>query len=385
MGPSEHDILTARVIDRSIRAKFPKGFSCETQLTSNLLSIDGMHDPVVVAMNAASASLASSDIPWQGPVGSVRVGLIDGQLVINPDRKQMLQSQLNLLLTGTVKAEAVMLEAEAANISKDIFLEAVATGLDSCAIIAKEIHRITESVTKRELKVVSSLPEGIMDDMELLCRQRLTAIYHDHSFDKAGRHKATFEVRDEAVSQIRMSHPHIDVSGLHDCFSRISRQVLTSLAVNEGLRVDGRGFNDIRPITCETDLFKPLHGSALFQRGQTQVLCTVALDSLESALKTDPLSVLTGETITDYSLSMNVSNMSLALGAVQEKNFFLHYEFPPYATNEVGRMTFGRRELGHGVLAEKALKHVIPKDFPFTIRLTSEVLESNGESKQTVM
>ena len=144
------------------------------------------------------------------------------------------------------------------------------------------------------------------------------------------------------------------------CYTRLCRQLMAKQAVTQGIRVDGRKYNELRKISCEADLHKPLHGSALFQRGQTQVFCTVALDSIESVLKSDAISVLTG--------------------GVKEKNFFLHYEFPPYATNEIGRTSGagGRRELGHGALAEKALRPVIPKDYPFTIRLTSEVLESNG-------
>ena len=145
----------------------------------------------------------------------------------------------------------------------------------------------------------------------------------------------------------------------HASYTLLCRQLLARQVGQMNMRVDGRTSDDIRTITCEADLHKPLHGSALFQRGQTQVFCSVALDSLESALKSDPISVLTG--------------------GVKEKNFFLHYEFPPYATNEIGRAgAIGRRELGHGALAEKALRPVIPKDYPFTIRLTSEVLESNG-------
>lgn len=152
----------------------------------------------------------------------------------------------------------------------------------------------------------------------------------------------------------------------HECFTRLCRQLMGKQVVTKGVRVDGRNVKQLRDITCEADLHEPLHGSALFQRGQTQVFCTVALDSIESALKSDAISVLTG--------------------GVKEKNFFLHYEFPPYATNEIGRTSGsgGRRELGHGALAEKALRPMIPKDFPFTIRLTSEVLESNGNNRSLV-
>lgn len=195
-----------------------------------------------------------------------------------------------------------------------------------------------------------------------MIQQKLRAIYLNHSHDKISRDKAAFGLRDQSISELRLALPDVEPALFYEAFNTLSRSLVAELIINEGTRVDGRNSNQLRNIGCQVDLHEPLHGSALFQRGQTQVLCTVALDSLESALKSDAMSAL--------------------LGGIKEKNFFLHYEFPPYATNEIGRMSgpSGRRELGHGALAEKALKSVIPSDFPFTIRLTSEVLESNGSS-----
>merc|ERR1712223_679112 len=199
-------------------------------------------------------------------------------------------------------------------------------------------------------------------EMSILCKQKLQAIYSDYSHDKVSGDKAAFKLRDKTIPLLSENYPSIGHPDFSSAFSKLSREIIADKIIDNGVRVDGRKSVDLRNIGCQTDLHDPLHGSALFQRGQTQVMCTVALDSLESALKSDAVSVL--------------------LGGVKEKNFFLHYEFPSYATNEIGRMggPSGRRELGHGALAEKALKSVVPPNFPFTIRLTSEVLESNGSS-----
>ncbi len=360
MGTSDKEILTSRVIDRSVRPLFPKGFGQDTQLVCNLLSVDAdASAPDIVALNAASAALAVSDIPWNGPVGAVRVGCVDSShIVINPSRKQMARSDLDLIVTGDVHGQVVMLEAEANNLDWVLFLEAVERGLKGCAEIARAIAEAATTV-KREMPPPPDIPEGLVRDFELLCLQKVRGIFCDTSHDKVSRDRAIFEVRDDAIAALRIDYPTVvDLSIFHEIFNRLCRNQISQLALEERIRVDGRDFRQLRPVTCETDLHRPLHGSALFQRGQTQVFCTVSLDSLESALKSDPVSVLTG--------------------AVKEKNFFLHYEFPPYATNDIGRTVIGRRELGHGALAEKALRSVVPKDYPFTIRLTSEVLESNG-------
>ena len=201
----------------------------------------------------------------------------------------------------------------------------------------------------------------VLSELSLICLQPLRSVYSDSSHDKKSRDVAAFAVRDKAIGRLKLSYPNLESYLFYDAFSHLSRTLIAEKAIHEEKRVDGRHLKDIRPIGCQVDLHDPLHGSALFQRGQTQVMCTVALDSLESALKSDTVSTL--------------------MGGVKEKNFFLHYEFPPYATNEIGRMgPTNRRELGHGALAEKSLKPIIPSDYPFTIRLTSEVLESNGSS-----
>jgi len=363
LGASDQEVLTSRVIDRALRPLFPKGFSGETQIVANLLAVDAVYDPVVLALNAASASLATSSIPWNGPLGAVRVGYTkEGGFVINPQRRILHSHEnlFNLVVAGTSQGHTIMLEAEAKNLDRSLFLDGVSFGLEGCAAISRKIHaeRKRREVSKRPVPLEAEAFAQTERDVALLCEQRLRAIFSDPSHDKTSRGNATFAVRDMAVKQLKKTK-NVDASVTNEAFVRVCRSCISTQALDDRLRVDGRSVDEIREISCEVDLHEPLHGSALFQRGQTQVFCTVALDSPESALKTDAISALTG--------------------GVKEKNFFLHYEFPSYATNEIGKSSH-RRELGHGALAEKALKSVVPADHPFTIRLTSEVLESNGSS-----
>ena len=387
LGPTENEILTSRVIDRSLRPLFPKGYGAETQIICNLLSTDGSHDPCVVALNGASAALTLSDIPWNGPIGAARVAYSNAftnggsGFVLNPTRKELRSlsqesgTSLNMLVSGDKDGLVVMLEADAGNLDRSLFFDAIRFGLESSSTIAKHIH--SESNAKKVIKRPNPYLDSQNDNqssenpqyraynlMELLCEQKLKTIFEDKNHDKTSRDNATFSLRDSAISQIRSNNQFSsDPSYLYDAFTKISRKLLSSLVLDQNIRVDGRDIDEIRTITCNADTHPPLHGSALFQRGQTQVFCTVSLDSLEStALKIDPVSSL--------------------MGGAKEKNFFLHYEFPPFATNEIGRSgaASGRRELGHGALAEKGLRAVVPKNHPFTIRLTSEVLESNGSS-----
>ncbi|KAB0403068.1 hypothetical protein E2I00_011557, partial [Balaenoptera physalus] len=294
IGSSDKEILTSRVIDRSIRPLFPAGYFYDTQILCNLLAVDGVNEPDVLAINGASVALSLSDIPWNGPIGAVRIGMIDGECVVNPTRKEMSSSTLNLVVTGAPKSQIVMLEASAENILQQDFCHAIKVGVKYTQQIIQGIQQLV-----KEIGVAKRTPQKLFVPL-----------------------------------------PEI-VKHAHKC--------------------DGRDLTSLRNINCEVDMFKILHGSSLFQRGQTQVLCTVTFDSLESSIKSD--------------------RIITAINGIKDKNFMLHYEFPPYATNEIGKVTgVNRRELGHGALAERALYPVIPKDFPFTIRVTSEVLESNGSS-----
>ncbi|XP_072181940.1 polyribonucleotide nucleotidyltransferase 1, mitochondrial-like [Diadema setosum] len=360
-GVTDQEILTSRMIDRSIRPLFPKGYFYDTQIMCNLLAVDGLHDPGVLSINGASAALALSDVPWNGPVGAVRVGLIDDEIVINPTRLELKRSSLNIVVAGTRKSNLVMIEASADNVLQTDFLKALKAGLKETQIIVRSIEQLAKQhgKEKKEFEPLATPSSELLEEVRRVSSEEYYKVYTDPIHDKFSRDNAANVVRETHLHGILDTFPNEDSSLVHDAFSIVAKEVFRSIVMEQERRCDGREFDELRDIRCQVDLYKPLHGSALFQRGQTQVLCTVTFDSIESALRVDPVWE----------------------SDVKEKNFMLHYEFPPYATNEVGRTGgVNRRELGHGALAEKGLRPVVPEDFPFTIRLTSEVLESNGSS-----
>ncbi|XP_071833278.1 polyribonucleotide nucleotidyltransferase 1, mitochondrial-like [Apostichopus japonicus] len=363
VGQSDVEILTSRMIDRSIRPLFPKGYFYETQVMCNLLAVDGINDPDILCVNAASAALMLSDIPWHGPVGAVRVGLVEDELVINPTRYEMKNSRLNMVVTGARKSHIVMIEASADNILQSDFLKAIRFGLKEMQAIIQQLEKLAKKFgkEKREPERLFVPSQEVIDEVRRLTEDHYREVYTDTTHDKISRDEAASRVREESLNEVLQKFPTEEPFLVHEAFNTVAKDVFRNIILEEDQRCDGRGLTDLRDVSCEVDLFQPLHGSALFQRGQTQCLCTVTFDSIDAAFKGNPVAEL--------------------MGGVREKNFMLHYEFPPYATNETGRMSGGnRRELGHGALAEKALFPVVPHDFPFTIRLTSEVLESNGSS-----
>ncbi|XP_065563660.1 polyribonucleotide nucleotidyltransferase 1, mitochondrial-like isoform X2 [Artemia franciscana] len=368
LGATEKEILTSRMIDRSLRPLFPVGYFYETQVMCNLLAVDGVYDPEVLSINAASAALSISDIPWNGPVAAVRVAYIDNEVIINPTRQELAHSDLNLVVSASKDNLIVMLEASGNNLENNKFIKCIEDGVAECQIITKSIERL-QSVAgkpKREVQSIAQPDEETRTFLKMLCVNKLRDIFSDFTHDKISRDVSVSQVRAETLEKVRMNFPTADPAVCSEYFNKILKEIFRNLIFETERRCDGRLLTEVRPISCEVNLQRPLHGSSLFQRGQTQVFSTVAFDSPDSAMKGDALSVL--------------------LGGLKEKNFFLHYEFPPYATNETGRAgAYGRREIGHGALAEKGLRPVIPSNFPFTIRLTSEVLESNGSSSMATV
>ncbi|XP_066482179.1 polyribonucleotide nucleotidyltransferase 1, mitochondrial isoform X1 [Tiliqua scincoides] len=363
LGSTDREILASRVIDRSIRPLFPAGYYYDTQILCNLLAVDGVHDPEVLAINGASAALTLSDIPWNGPIGAVRVGLIDGEVIVNPTRKEMSSSTLDMIVSGAPRSQIVMLEAAAENVLQQDFCHAIKVGVKHTQQIIQGIQQLAreQGVAKRTVQKLFTAPEEIVECAKQLASEKVTAVFSDFNHDKISRDDAINKIRLETEEQLKEKFPEAEPYEVMESFNVVSKEIFRNLVLNEYRRCDGRDLTSLRNISCEVDMFKTLHGSALFQRGQTQVLCTVTFDSLESSVKSDLITT--------------------AISGIKEKNFMLHYEFPPYATNEIGKITgVNRRELGHGALAEKALKPVIPSEFPFTIRVTSEVLESNGSS-----
>ncbi|XP_066552974.1 polyribonucleotide nucleotidyltransferase 1, mitochondrial [Amia ocellicauda] len=363
LGTTDSEILTSRLIDRSIRPLFPAGYFYDTQILCNLLAVDGVNDPDVLAINGASAALALSDIPWNGPIGAVRVGLVDGEFLVNPTRMEMASSTLNLVIAGALHSQVVMMEAAAENVLQQDFCHAIKLGVKHTQQIILAIQQMMreQKVSKRTPAKLFAAPVEMVQYARQLASEKIYAVFTDFTHDKISRDEAVNKIRLDTEEQIKEKYPEADPYEVMEAFNTVSKETFRNLVLNEYRRCDGRDLTSLRNISCEVDILKPLHGSALFQRGQTQVLCTVTFDSIESSIKTDLI--------------------TSAVSGVKDKNFMLHYEFPPYATNEIGKMGgINRRELGHGALAEKSLKPIIPKDFPFTIRVTSEVLESNGSS-----
>ncbi|KAK0098186.1 hypothetical protein PV326_010620 [Microctonus aethiopoides] len=363
LGPSEHEILTSRLVDRSLRPLFPDGYCYETQIMCNILAIDGINSPDVLAINAASASLAVSDIPWNGPVAAVRVGLIDNQILINPTRFEMQKSSLNLIVSATKQNLVVMLDGSANIVYEQDLKKAINSGVKECQGIVQAISKLAElhGKPKRPFEEVIRVDDDLKESIKSLAEIKLRDIFSDTKHDKLSRDNAITDLRNNVLETMKKSVDDADLTAVVEAFGIVSKEIFRSLIFENDTRCDGRKLNELRNIKCEAGLFSPLHGSALFQRGQTQVLCTITLDSIDSALKLDTMSMLTS--------------------GIKEKNFFLHYEFPPYATKETGRTgPIGRREMGHGALAERGIRPVLPENYPFTVRLTSEVLESNGSS-----
>lgn len=363
MGHTQQEILTSRLIDRSLRPLFPSGFSWDTQISCNLLAVDGVNDPDVIAINATSAALALSDIPWNGPVGAVRIGMSGDELVVNPTRRELSGSSLNLIVVAANQNLVMMLEGEANNLLQQDFQKAIKFGVKECQNVIKEINQLRSKVgkPKREFKSHAPFDKNVVNFITTLNESKLELIFSDYSLDKISRDEAVKALKEQTMEKIKESG--INSSDVDTycslIFDDLKKKIFRRLVFSKNVRCDGRRLDELRKINGEINLYSPLHGSALFQRGQTQVLCTVALDSPDSALKLDPMTGLTS--------------------GIKEKNFFLHYEFPPYATNDIGRPST-RREVGHGMLAERGLRPIVPHKFPFTIRLTSEVLESNGSS-----
>lgn len=335
-----------------------------------------MNKPDVDAINAASAAIHFSDIPWNGPIGAVRVGMdkSEGNVITNPTRKELQQSPLDLVVAATKKNLVVMLEGRGNVVLLQDLQKAIKHGTKEAQLIISQIEKMRKELKhlkpKRVVQAESSkklmLTEEIFEAIKTVSSVRIREIFRDSNHDKMSRDIALNELRQEISDNIWSSYPDHEVSQISEAINQNVIAIFRSTVLDDNRRCDGRNFDDLRNISCQIDLFNPLHGSSLYTRGQTQVLCSVTLDSKSSAIKLDSIASLDS--------------------GLKEKNFFLHYEFPPYATGEIGRIGIvNRRELGHGALAEKGLVPIIPQNYPFTIRLNSEVLESNGSSSMATV
>ncbi len=355
--PGENAILTARLTDRPIRPLFPKGMRNEVQVVTFSLSQDRENYADILNIIAASAALTISDIPFEGPVGAVRVGYIGGEFVFNPTISQMAESALDLRLAGTADA-ILMVEAGASQVSEEIVLEAIQLGHQAMQDVIRMQHEMRAAVGKEKRTFTPAVePEGIQEAVRGFLGDRLAQTVYN-TLVKSERIDAFDQLRDELTLALQEKW---DVKAIHAAFEKELRELVRRRILNEGIRPDGRDMITIRPMSAEVGLLPRTHGSGLFTRGETQALsvCTLGTPREEQMLDD-----LTPE---------------------DSKRYMHHYNFPPFSTGETGRLgSTGRREVGHGALGERALVAVIPpqEEFPYTIRVVSEVLSSNGSTSQ---
>lgn len=356
--PTEKAILTSRLIDRPIRPLFPKGFRNDVQVIATVLSVDRNNSPEIAAMIGSSAALSISSIPFDGPTGSVEVGLVDGQFILNPDIEQKERSDLSLIVSGT-KDAVMMVEAGANEVPEETMLEAIMYGHEEVKRIVTFIEDIVSKVGKEKMEVELA---QIDPELEREVREYATSRLIDAILtpEKLERNANIDRVKEETLLYFEEKYPESEAE-ISEVLYNITKEEVRRLILEEGKRPDDRTPEEIRPIACEVGLLPRTHGSGLFTRGQTQALTIATLGAMGD------VQILDG------------------LGLEEFKRFMHHYNFPPYSVGETRFLRGpGRREIGHGALAERALEPVIPseEEFPYTIRLVSEILSSNGSTSQ---
>mgnify|MGYP001766936226 FL=1 len=369
--PNEREILTSRIIDRAIRPLFPKGYFSETQLIATLLSVDKENDPDVASMIGASAALGISDIPFKGPIAGVRVGRINGEFVANACPEKMKESEMSLFLVGRKVAgtsgrpydvELVMMEGEAKEVPEEIIVDAIKFGLESIRPVIDLQDQIQAAIGKAKRPVEETVP-----DEELVARVReeaLPGLKEGYAMPrKLERYSKLGDVRAAVVKNIG-GEDAVLCKKVAAIIEHLESRILRDMILQEKKRIDGRTSTDIRPISSEVGVLPRAHGSALFNRGETQALAALTLGTSADEQRMDYVS---GE---------------------ETRTFLLHYNFPPFSVGEAkGQRSPGRREIGHGALARKALVPVLPtpEEFPYTIRIVSEILSSNGSSSMATV
>src|SRR6267142_4541485 len=356
--PSEKETLTSRMTDRPLRPLFPAGYLYDTQIISILLSADGENDPDILAINGASAALSVSDIPFAGPIGAVRVGRVDGQFIANPNHDQRAESDLDLVYVGT-ENDVIMIEGAAQELPEEEFVKA----LEFAHGHAREMIRIQKELAakvgkpKREMPLMT-VNQEILEVAYQVAGDRIEGALYKPS--KVERSKAVNELKEEVKTAVLAKYPEADKFAISQAFDYVQKKAFRISVLDKQKRMDGRGYQDLREITCEVGVLPRAHGSAIFQRGETQALALVTLAPIEEAQMIDAYG-----------------------GGETSKSFLLHYSFPPFSVGETGR-TGGasRREIGHGALAERSLEPVVPssENFRYAIRISSEVMESNGST-----
>jgi len=357
--PSDEAVLTGRAVDRTIRPLFDMRMRSEVQVVITVLSIDGENDPDIISMIAASTALSISDIPWSGPIAAVKVGMVDGEFVINPTEEQTEKSILNLTLSGT-KEKVNMIEADAKEAPEEDVVKAFEVGHKEITRIVEFIEQIKDEVGKEKAKPVMLVGS---DELENMIKEALIENGIENALygTKEEINNQTSQVKEKTLEQLQEKVAEEDKETLNDVFDLVYDEVCDELVhkgiIKDNKRPDGRKPDEIRPITCEVGVLPRPHGSGLFTRGETQALTVTTLGAPGDHQIIDTMEV------------------------DEKKHYIHHYNFPPFSVGEVRFMRGpGRREIGHGALAEKALLPMVPEDFPYTVLLVSEILESNGSS-----
>ncbi len=357
--PSEKEILTSRQIDRPIRPLFPDGFRNETQVIALVFSADKENDPDVVGINAAACALALSDVPFSATVGAVRVGRVNGQFVINPTYSERAESTLNIMVVGH-KDGIVMIEAGAKQETEEAVIEAIEFGHAEIKKIVAAIEDLVSKAGKTKRAFTAPvIDEDYYNELKSKFGDKLKDALDTKAHDKIESYALVKKIKDEAAAEIPADDPTGLKKKLSTYYELLRERIFREQVTKDRIRPDRRAFDEIRAISIETGVLPRTHGSALFTRGETQALVTATLGTADDGQR---LECYEGE---------------------QKKNFMLHYNFPPFSVGETGRMTgVGRREMGHGALAERAISAVLPSadESPYSMRIVSDILESNGSS-----
>ncbi len=361
--PSEKEVLTARLIDRPIRPLFPAGISHEIQIMALVLSHDGENDPDILALNGASCALAVSDIPFNYMIGAARVGMIEGEFIVNPTFAELEKSSLDIVVVGT-KESIVMIESGMNELPEDVVLKAIDFGHKSliASIELQEKMKAECGKPKGTDYTIKKIDEGLYKKVKDLSLGKIKEV--EHKATKEEREEMMSLIAEDLVLKLVVEGSELTEAEVKSALVKVEKEEVRRTILQEKKRVDGRGFKDIRQITCEVGVLPRTHGSALFTRGQTQSL---AVTTLGTSADEQTIDALEGES---------------------SKSFMLHYSFPPFSVGEVKPVRGpGRREIGHGALAERGLKPIMPskEEFPYTVRVVSEVLESNGSSSMATV
>lgn len=358
--PSESEILTSRLIDRPVRPLFPKGMANEVQVIAIVLSSDAENDPDILAVNGASIALSISDIPFNGPIAAVRIGRVDDEFIVNPSYSQIEKGRLDLVVVGN-REGIIMIESKVKELPEELILEGIRFGFESLqGIISLQDDFVKEAGIPKAKIECKKTDAQLLSAVESMAENRLKEVCQLSA--KEQREEAVDNLTKELVE--KLSTEKCDAKSVHKALEEVEKRIVRSYILDKGLRVDGRKPEEIRDINCQIKILPRTHGSALFTRGQTQSLAVTTLGSSSD------------------------EQMVEALEGKTTKSFMLHYSFPPFSVGETSPLRGpGRREIGHGALAEKALSYIMPSkdEFPYTVRVVSEILESNGSSSMATV